>query len=159
MKRLDGRAHNWGTKVCKICSISFISSGGNCPYCTTCSKTRRIRLYYSSFPSRITQLLGNAKTRSDANNWEYDLDKDFILDLYEKQEGLCAIIKEPLTIGDSKINTRTMSTDISIDRIDNTKGYTKDNIQLVQQRINFMRCKFDLLDFINICTRISEANL
>lgn len=56
--------------------------------------------------------------------------------MYEKQRGCCAVTKQPLTHvrGKGKVNTN-----LSIDRIDSAKGYTKDNVQLVCRIVNVMK--------------------
>jgi hypothetical protein len=44
----------------------------------------------------------------------------------------------------------------SLDRIDPTKGYTKNNIQWVHKDINYMKWKFSDLQFVNYCKIISN---
>jgi hypothetical protein len=46
----------------------------------------------------------------------------------------------------------------SLDRIDNNKGYTKDNIQWLHKNINLMKHCFDQKYFIELCNLISEKN-
>lgn len=46
------------------------------------------------------------------------------------------------------------NTNVSIDRIDSNKGYTKDNVQLVCSAINFMKSNLSLNDFIMYCESV-----
>jgi hypothetical protein len=46
----------------------------------------------------------------------------------------------------------------SIDRIDSSKEYTMDNIQLVHKDINLMKNHFNQEYFINVCKMISNIN-
>lgn len=46
----------------------------------------------------------------------------------------------------------------SLDRIDSSKGYTKDNIQWVHVDINFMKQEMDQDYFIKICKRIASQH-
>jgi hypothetical protein len=43
----------------------------------------------------------------------------------------------------------------SIDRIDNSKGYTKDNIQLVHKKINIMRGTLSIKEFVGFCEAVA----
>jgi hypothetical protein len=60
-------------------------------------------------------------------------------ELWEKQKGIC-----PYT--NIKMNVRSwrkkLPTNASVDRIDSSKGYTKDNIQFVCCSINLAKCDF-----------------
>ncbi len=72
---------------------------------------------------------------------EYDLDHKFLNDLLIQQKGLCAISGMKMEIN-SDPNRKTSAPSfnvLSIDRKDSTKGYTKDNIQLVINCINMLK--------------------
>jgi len=76
------------------------------------------------------------------------------LDLYYKQDGKCALSGETLTrigLEDKGINNYN----ISIDRIDSTKGYTVDNIQLVGAIINIMKNDIEEKDFLLFVSSIA----
>lgn len=62
-----------------------------------------------------------------------DFDWDFIDDLMNKQNGCCKLTNVPLTW---KTNSLDMA---SIDRIDSSKGYSKENIQLVMWHVNNLK--------------------
>ena len=47
---------------------------------------------------------------------------------------------------------------LSIDRIDSFKGYEKDNIQLVDKRINMMKGSLSNEEFIELCTKVADFN-
>lgn len=92
---------------------------------------------------------GNAKSR--------DLDREFtvddIINQYKKQNGQCRFTGKKLTFGTDKL------TDMSIDRIDSKKGYTKHNIQLIGETINKMKSDLPDNKFIDYCIKISEGIL
>ena len=69
-----------------------------------------------------------------------------------KQDKKCAL--SGVSIGfydDGKNHT------CSIDRIDSSKDYTLDNIQLVHKDVNIMKNKFDNQYFIDICKKIANT--
>lgn len=67
--------------------------------------------------------------------------KEDLDELYDSQNGLCSLTGFPLTnithMGKSCITHNLKNT--SVDRIDQSKGYTKDNIRLVCYQANMMR--------------------
>ena len=72
----------------------------------------------------------------------------FILNLYVKQEGLCAMTGEKLTFIALSNSGNINYYNLSIDRIDSNKGYTTDNIQLVGAIINIMKNDIHEKDFL-----------
>lgn len=64
---------------------------------------------------------------------EVKIDCDYLLDLYRKQKGRCAILDIPMTHVFN--NLRSMS----VDRIDSDKGYVPGNVQLVTQFVNMAK--------------------
>jgi len=73
------------------------------------------------------QTLRHAKNRAEVTITIQDL-----MDIFEKQEGLCALSGVKMTWHQGKI----LPTSISIDRIDNSKGYVHGNVRLVCVAIN-----------------------
>jgi hypothetical protein len=62
-----------------------------------------------------------------------DIDYDFLLDLWDKQDGKCALTNIPMVHKFHQLNA------VSIDRINSSKGHVKGNIQLVCKAINLMK--------------------
>lgn len=57
---------------------------------------------------------------------------DELMDLWKQQDGLCAVTRLKMTWRQGRI----MPTSISLDRIDNNRGYQKDNVRLICWQIN-----------------------
>ncbi len=70
-----------------------------------------------------------------------DIDHDYIIELYYKQDGKCALSGAKLThLSSNKLPAFNKNpNNISIDRKDTTKGYINGNIQLVCKRVNLMK--------------------
>ena len=68
-----------------------------------------------------------------------DINSDFLLELYNKQEGKCYWFGVDL-VTDSSIKHPFQP---SIDRLDNSKGYEKDNVVISSLIANFSRNDFD----------------
>jgi hypothetical protein len=95
-------------------------------------------------------LLRRTKHRNKNNN----LNLDDIKLIWEQQEGKCALFGHSLILPypKKKVNHNYLA---SIDRIDHTQGYTKDNIRIICATANYARNKFTdehLYEFIKLCT-------
>ena len=91
----------------------------------------------------------SAKLR--ALDWEITLDD--IADLYEEQEGQCALTGWDIVFpecGHAQLTT------VSIDRIDSSFGYLKENIQLVDKRVNMMKQSYSQEEFILVCMAVAD---
>jgi hypothetical protein len=75
-------------------------------------------------------------------------------ELFEKQNRKCAL--SGMDINFSKTQKEKNTTTASLDRMDSSKGYTKDNIQWVHKTVNIMKNKFIEKDFIDICKKITQ---
>lgn len=105
----------------------------------TFTKKCRTEANYTSY---LKHLLISCKTRKSGCT----LTLDDLLNQYHKQNGLCAIC------GVQMAHKQRTLFSISIDRIDNTLGYTPDNIQLVTKCMNLGRNTAsieEIKDFIN----------
>jgi hypothetical protein len=91
----------------------------------------------SSIRGRLLDLLTSARKRSKKHNLSYDLNIDWLLDLFEKQSGKCLLtnIELDFVTRPTKGN-RYYPLSPSLDRINPSLGYTKDNVRLVCTAIN-----------------------
>jgi hypothetical protein len=88
----------------------------------------------------LLELVGSAKssskTRAKAGHNKHDVDMDidfdFLVELFNKQKGLCAYSGLPLQFGDT--NEKNWIT--SLERIDTCRGYMKDNVCLICLEFN-----------------------
>lgn len=103
----------------------------------------------NTLEGRITAILGNAKARAKREGWQYNLDREFLMNMWIDQDGLCAITGLPLAL---KTTGKRWSSDlVSLDRIDADKHYTKDNVWLVSQRVNYSKGVQTYEEFIDMC--------
>lgn len=99
----------------------------------------RVAWYNSFMKSAITR----------GYSWEITIED--IATLHELQGGRCALTGWP--IGWS---TQKWDHTASIDRIDNSVGYTLENIQLVHKSVNMARGTMSVAEFIEMCIAISD---
>ena len=98
----------------------------------------------------------NRKRNAKARNLEFTITQYDVILLYNAQNKLCALSGVPIEF--SKCTRRKYSTyheqTASIDRIDSSKGYTLDNIQLVHKDINQMKMDKSDDELINLCRKV-----
>ena len=137
-------------------------NGKSC-YCITCEKEKRSGYSFSrenlkirhngDYKYFIKSLLRLSRGTDRRSRAELDLDK--CINIYEKQNGLCAIsgVKMTFIYGEGVVDTN-----ISLDRIDSNLGYSHDNIQFVCRIVNMMKSKYEMDYFVNWCDLISKNN-
>ena len=167
-------------KICKTCGVEkpltlFVKSKQNptgyriiCKQCRNLyqkesvdKKRQHYRDYHTNYRkikgrsecinlhSRFKSLIKGAKIRKD---FDISIDVHFLEQMWKNQNGLCVYTKLPLTIKANQFNT------ISIDRIDSSKNYTKENIQFVCRAVNEMKMHRDEGLFIHLCHLVAQNN-
>lgn len=102
----------------------------------------------------LSKLRGGAKKR----NLEVKITIDDIWDVHLRQDKKCAISGVPVSFPTSNKEYISYSAVASVDRIDSSKGYTIENIQIVHKQINIMKQSMSDRDFINWCRIIYSYN-
>ena len=128
---------------CKSCVLERLKINQKTIYKTKSEKR-------SSTPKNfISGILNHSAKRKQ--HLGFNLDLVYLLDIYEKQSGNCAIsgVRMTYLAGSGRINTN-----ISIDRIDSSKGYLRDNVQFVCDVVNRMKQDMSQGDLENWCSLI-----
>lgn len=145
-------------KVCKCCgtekpleafSVNRAAKDGLQRHCRECDKKRQRAEYQAKIEEkraygrqynrskkdnhewRLNQLLQASRERARAKDREHDICLEDLIEAYP-EDGKCPVYGFPLEWGTN--NQRESSP--SIDRIDSTRGYTKDNIQIISWKAN-----------------------
>tara|TARA_R100000664_G_scaffold24559_1_gene34372 strand:+ start:253 stop:936 length:684 start_codon:yes stop_codon:yes gene_type:complete len=114
-------------------------------FCKAC-KLRKRNLIISKEPREYLKvIIGQLKTPRTAEGFEFTITIDDLVNIWNKQEGRCAISGLFMTHHKDGMGIKELNA--SIDRLVPEKGYIKTNIQLVCHRINTMRHTLPLHDF------------
>ena len=91
------------------------------------------------------------KRNAERRGIEFNLTIQYISELFDKQNGICALSGMEIEFG----RVRTSGTTASLDRIDSTKGYIEGNVQWVHKLVN--RMKMDITEdvFLQLCEKIT----
>lgn len=82
------------------------------------------------------------------------LDREFLISLWNKQEGLCAVTGKLM---DLKKGEGLKSNSPSLDRINNNKEYLKDNVRWVCHKVNSMKGTFTDKELKEWCVSIVQG--
>ena len=120
-------------------------------YCKRCAAI----MYKFNFESLLKKLWMEARERARKRKMEFSLEPDFLHQLWDRQEGRCSLSDRGMTwsvpsgiTGDSE--------NISLDRIDSSKGYVPENVHLVTARVNLMKKDFVMSVFVEVCRDIAN---
>lgn len=125
--------------------------------CKECESKRkkiaRASMQIDNKESFLSRLIYGCKTRALENKIPYDLDKEYIIQLYDQQNGLCALSGLKMTtLRQSGKNPENAS----VDRIIPNLGYTKGNVRLVCNHVNMMRSNLEDEQLIKFCKAIVD---
>jgi len=95
-----------------------------------------------------TRLYNQFKRNAEKKEREWALTQE---QMWAEYRGVCMLTGWPLSI-------HRKSTTASLDRIDNEKGYTIDNVQWVHTMVNIAKFKYSQQQFIAMCKAVAEWN-
>lgn len=136
-------------------------------WCQDCCSSRhrreekRIYLRNREWPliSYLRKLANMKKCKMLRDGVDYNISADFLFDLYQKQEGRCALTGRLLKWR-TKIQRTSHITEpdsLSIDRIEPAKGYVRGNVRLVTWQINHARAMWPDTDLIALCRDVLKT--
>jgi len=141
------------SKVCVRCGaeksleefvISNATPGGRAKHCKVCHAKRGRETWRKNASSSLKKFLTYrvTKTRNytavKTRGLPHTLVMKDVMEMFEEQNGLCAISGIPMTH-----DLDHTDTNVSIDRIDPNKGYVRSNVRLTTTRANLMRHTMD----------------
>lgn len=120
-----------------------------CKKCCTDGNIKSRIKQNSTIEGRARVFLLNAKRSALKRKQDFTLEIKDIVDCWNEQSQICAYSGRQMTLLAGELNT------VSIERINSSIGYTKDNTILVCQAINRMKSDFEFDDFYNLCRDVA----
>ena len=118
--------------------------------CKQCNKNGRDK-YLNTLDGYVKINFCSLKCSARKRKIEMDITVKDIIELYDRQKGRCALTGIDLIISHEKIPMK-----LSVDRIDSSKGYSVNNIQLVVKILNLMKWETSNDDFIKFCKKVAN---
>lgn len=129
------------------------TSDGYHSWCKTCCNEGNIKSrakVYSTIEGRAKIFLQSCKRSATKRKQVFDLTVSDVVNFWNKQNKICAYSGVEMTLEANKLNT------VSIERIDSSVGYTKENTVLVCYIINRMKSDFKYEDFYQYCSNVTS---
>lgn len=92
-----------------------------------------------------------AKSRAMDKSLPFTITKEDLLTIWKSQNGKCAISGLDMTY---ELGEGRTYTNVSIDQVSPSKGYTVDNIQLVCMAVNQLKSDLDMDTILTLCSAI-----
>jgi hypothetical protein len=89
--------------------------------------------YGNTLAGAVTTMLSLSKNRAKGNDLEHSLEREDLFELWDEQDGKCAISGLEMTTERGSLKK------VSLDKIDPTGGYARNNVQLVCKWANFAK--------------------
>lgn len=115
--------------------------------CKSCCKTA------NDINTFILSYFKNVQLRAKKSNFDINIDAKYIQELYDSQNRKCAISGLEIVFRPNWLKTETTA---SLDRIDNSKGYIKGNVQWLHKDINNMKHTHTEEYFKSLCKLVSS---
>lgn len=121
--------------------------------CKACANRLRI----SGRTRILKKMVTDARTRAGKKGLPFSITEDDVLSLERTQQGLCALTGWMLEWAPAASGRNPHR--VSIDRIDSSKGYTMDNIQLVCDMVNMIKKDMNNEEFIGLCKAVYQYHI
>lgn len=135
----------------KVRQSNVLHNQNGCKNCNARISGLKERKY--AFPSMFWNRI---KFRAKNKDRVLEVDDKFLFDLFVKQNGKCKLSGVDITI--PQLNKDMKKCTASLDRIDSSKGYIRDNVQWIHKEINAMKMAVSDEKLIEWCHIISKHN-
>lgn len=107
-------------------------------------------------PWLSTTILKDSAKRARNNGWLFDIDRDYLTQVWYSQQGRCAVSGVAMqTESGTRENKNPYRA--SLDRIDNSQGYVIGNVRFVCHWVNNAKSTWDQTVFDEFVSNIMES--
>lgn len=126
-------------------------------------KVKRKKISLSLVGNINNRYFNYLKSKAKGRNLKFTVTKKYLWDLFVSQKAKCFFTGLPIHIESKLSRGKKGRLDLdfknntaSLDRIDNSKGYIKGNCQWTNKKINMMRGRMSVSDYIHYCHMVSQ---
>lgn len=144
------------TKICIDCNSNFISFSEKSIRCSVCNPKAEYKNNMLNYEWRIKKLYSMAKNRALKRKLPFNLSKEYLIDLWELQDGKCAISNTIFDLSDYGKFGQVNPNAPSIDRILPELGYIIGNVRITTYHVNVALSEFGLDALIELAIKIAD---
>lgn len=134
-----------------IARIYALKEQKNCSKCNLISSQHHA---WKGFGEISHDLYTTYKHSAKAKELEFDVSIEYLWELFLNQNKKCVFTDEELFFNKTYKSKKEKTA--SLDRIDSSKGYIKDNLQWVHRDVNKLKKNFTDDRFIEICKKVAK---
>ena len=101
--------------------------------------------------------LRSARIRAQKRGIEFNLDKQYIMDLYNEQDGRCYYSGVKMNIMKSNEDNFHDPMKMSLDCVDHSKGYVKGNVVWCAYCVNALKLKMSTSEMVDVCRGVVKV--
>lgn len=136
--------------ICRVCKTEFIGARRTAFYCSSkCLSQADYKKNMLNYKWRLTKLLAMAKNRAKEKQVPFNLDAEFLINLWEETNGTCPISGRSFDLNQDASYTVNMNAP-SIDRIVPSLGYVKGNVRIVIYMVNVAMSEYGSEHFMKL---------
>lgn len=140
--------------TCAFCGERGYTLSNKAVYCSdACGANGRKRKRAFDIPRRMKNLADSSRHRADKKGIPHNISGDYLLGLWEQNDGRCCITGVPFNLSYSEELQKGWSKKDapSLDRIVPELGYTVNNVRLVAFQVNCAMGVYSDEDFYKMC--------
>jgi hypothetical protein len=131
---------------------------GDTKGCVICSHEEK----FKGIGDLSSSYIGSIKLGADLRDLEYSVSTECLWALFEEQNRKCKlsgldISLDPHYSTNCRKGQKFVTQTASLDRIDNTRGYTEGNVQWIHKDINIMKLDHNQEYFVELCELIART--
>ena len=123
-------------------------------FCPDCRNEAKYSKGFLSKERRLKKLIWAAKNRATTKSVPFDIDYEYLIQLWDIQNGKCAISGRNLDLQPFGYKGQVNPNAPSVDRITPALGYTKDNVRIVCYQVNVALSEFGENALLQLCSDI-----
>lgn len=106
----------------------------------------------------FSEALRKARKRADRREVPFNIDKEYLISLFEGQNGRCYYSGVQLNIVKNKTGVLNDPMKMTLDCIDPSAGYTKGNVVWCAYCVNVFKQKMSVNEMVQICNGIIKTS-
>jgi len=108
---------------------------------------------WSGFEQISGQLWSRWRRSAERRKLAFEVSIEYAWELFVTQSARCALTNWEISFGDQDVGRRKREISASLDRIDSTKGYIKNNIQWVHKSANYLKMDLQEKSYLTFVMR------